>query len=82
MAATLPVPDLGLDNRKLPDLSDAETRKRLSPAAIHTFFVIADKWRLRNEDSKALLGGVSHGRFHELKKDPKSGVLADRKSVV
>ena len=49
MTTTLPVPDLGLDRRKLPDLSDAETRKRLSPAAIAAFFTIADKWHLKNE---------------------------------
>ena len=76
LAATLPVPDLGLDNRKLPDLSDAETRQRLSPAAIEAFFAIADRWHLKNDAAMALLGGVSHGRYYELKKNPKRGVLA------
>ena len=75
MAATLPVPDLGLDNRKLPDLSDAETRQRLSPAAIEAFFAIADRWHLKNDDAMALLGGVSHGRYYELKKNPKTATI-------
>lgn len=75
MTALSTIPDLGLDLRKLPDLSDAETRKRLSPAAIEAFFKIAEKWDLRNEDAMALLGGISHGRYYELKKSRK-GVLA------
>jgi hypothetical protein len=69
------VPDLGLDLRKLPDLADPATRSRLSPAAIAAFFAIVDKWELRNEDGMALLGGASHGRYFELKKNRK-GVLS------
>jgi uncharacterized protein (DUF2384 family) len=71
----LAVPDLGLDLGKLPDLADAGTRARLSPAAIAAFFAIAEKWELRNEDAMALLGGASHGRYFELKKNRK-GVLS------
>jgi uncharacterized protein (DUF2384 family) len=69
------LPDLGLDLRKLPDLGDAATRARLSPPAIEAFFAIVEKWELRNEDAMALLGGVSHGRYYELKKNRK-GLLA------
>ena len=74
IVAPTAVPDLGLDLRKLPDLSDAATRKRLSPAAMTAFFRIAQSWDLRNEDAMALLGGTSHGRYYELKKSHK-GVL-------
>jgi uncharacterized protein (DUF2384 family) len=75
MAIAAIVPDLGLDLRKLPDLTDVATRKRLSTAAIEAFFKIAELWHLKNEDAMALLGGASHGRFYELKKSH-SGVLA------
>ena len=75
MNALAVVPDLGLDLRKLPDLADAATRARLSPPAITAFFSIVDKWQLRNEDAMALLGGASHGRYFELKKNRK-GLLS------
>jgi uncharacterized protein (DUF2384 family) len=75
MNALAMVPDLGLDLRKLPDLADPATRVRLSPAAITAFFSIVDKWQLRNEDAMALLGGASHGRYFELKKNRK-GLLS------
>jgi uncharacterized protein (DUF2384 family) len=75
MNALAVVPDIGLDLRKLPDLADAATRSRLSPAAISAFFAIVEKWDLRNEDAMALLGGTSHGRFYELKKNRK-GLLS------
>jgi len=75
MNALAVVPDIGLDLRKLPDLADAATRARLSPPAIAAFFAIVEKWDLRNEDAMALLGGTSHGRYYELKKNRK-GLLS------
>jgi uncharacterized protein (DUF2384 family) len=68
------VPDLGLDLRKMPDLTNAATRKRLSAAAIEAFFRIVEKWELKNEDAMALLGGISHGRYYTLKKT-RRGIL-------
>lgn len=68
MNALALVPDLGLDLRKLPDLAAATTRSRLSRPAIEAFFAIMEKWRVRNEDAMALLGGASNGRYYELKK--------------
>ena len=75
MNASAILPDLGLDLRKLPDLGDGATRARLSQPGIEAFFAIVDKWELRNEDAMALLGGVSHGRYYELKKNRK-GLLS------
>jgi hypothetical protein len=72
--ATVLIPDSGLDLRKLPDLTDAATRKRLSLAAVAAFFKIAENWELKNEDAMALLGGTSNGRFYALKRSQK-GVL-------
>jgi uncharacterized protein (DUF2384 family) len=75
MNALAQVPDLGLDLRKVPDLADPATRGRLSAPAIAAFFAIVDKWQLRNEDAMTLLGGASHGRYVELKKNRK-GLLS------
>jgi uncharacterized protein (DUF2384 family) len=69
------VPDLGLDLRKIPDLADPATRARLSPAAIVAFLSLGDKWRRRNEDAMAMLGGISHGRYFDLKRNHK-GLLS------
>src|SRR5689334_139215 len=73
-AAALAVPDIGLDLRMIPNLSDPATRKRLSHAAIESFFRIVEKWQINNDDAMGLLGGVSHGRYYALKKT-RRGVL-------
>lgn len=74
MATQTIASDLGLDLRKLPDLTDPSARKRLSPAAIEAILKIADKWALKSDDAMRLLGGISNGRYFELKKKRK-GVL-------
>jgi len=74
MALTTALPDLGLDLRKVPDLTDPKTRKRLSHAAIEVFFRIIEVWEIRNEDAMVLLGGISNGRYFELKKS-RRGIL-------
>ncbi len=51
----------------LPDLSRLEERRRLSPAAIKAFFSIVEHWRIRDEDARQLLGGVSNGAYYLLK---------------
>jgi len=49
------------------DLSKKEVQIRLSPSAIKGFFKLARAWRLRDEDARQLLGGVSNGAFYPLK---------------
>jgi len=49
------------------DLSRKENRTRLSPAAIQGLLRIAKHWRLRDEDTRVLLGGRSSGSFYTLK---------------
>lgn len=68
MATQTVAHDLGLDLRKLPDLTDSATRKRLSPAAIEALLNIAEKWDLKSDNAMALLGGISNGRYYALKK--------------
>jgi hypothetical protein len=49
------------------DLSIKENRTRLSPAATKGLLRIAMHWKLRDEDTRVLLGGVSSGSFYALK---------------
>jgi hypothetical protein len=60
------------------DLAAREARERLSPAALAAFFNIASRWQLRDEDARALLGGVTNGPFYEMKRNPDRTLEADR----
>jgi hypothetical protein len=77
MHAAASIPDLGLDLRRLPDLTDPPTRERLSSAALAAFFKIIELWNLNNADAMALLGGVSSGRYYELKRTCKGTLTQD-----
>jgi len=52
------------------DLQAKEERERLSPGALKAFFNIMERWRVRDEDARQLLGGVTNGPYYEMKKDP------------
>ena len=54
------------------DLSDRNVQEKLSPAAVRAFFSLAAHWKLRDEDARALLGGISNGSFYQLKHTPKT----------
>lgn len=58
-------------------LSLKDERDRLSPAAIKAFLNIMTRWGVRDEDARALLGGVSNGQFYEMKKGAKRSLDAD-----
>jgi hypothetical protein len=62
----------------LVDLGSRDARERLSPAALKAFFNIMKRWKLRDEDARALLGGVSNGPFYEMKRNPDRTLDADR----
>jgi hypothetical protein len=49
------------------DLSTKENRVRLTPAAVKGLLRIATHWKLRDDDSRVLLGGISSGSFYALK---------------
>jgi uncharacterized protein (DUF2384 family) len=61
----------------MPDLADPATRRRLSPAAIEAFLKVMDLWEMKNEQAMALLGGISNGKFHEMKKTRKAVLTQD-----
>ena len=54
----------------LVDLSARAERERLSESALKAFFNIAARWQIRDEDARALLGGVSNGPYYQMKKNP------------
>src|SRR5215203_2365360 len=61
-----------------PDLGSRAARERLSASGLKAFFNIASRWKLRDEDARALLGGVSNGPFYEMKRNPDRTLDADR----
>jgi hypothetical protein len=61
----------------LVDLSARSERERLSRSAIKAFLNIMEKWGVRDEDARALLGGMSNGPFYEMKKTPNRTLDAD-----
>ena len=60
------------------DLSDRAVRERLSGAALRAFFNIMARWKVRDEDARALLGGVTNGPYYELKRSPDRVLDVDR----
>jgi hypothetical protein len=72
MAATLQLPPMvaGYNFDAAPDLADAGTRKRLSASAAKGFFRIMGQWKIRDEDARQLLGGLSSGSYYALKRHP------------
>lgn len=60
------------------DLSDKDVIRRLSPPASRAFVKIAAVWKLRDEDARQLLGGISNGAYYELKKKGSRTLDQDR----
>ncbi len=60
------------------DLSSRDTQKRLGPAAVRAFLKIGEVWKLRDEDARLLLGGMSNGAFYELKRKARGALDQDR----
>ncbi len=65
--ATVKHPLAGFSAEPAADLSSREVRERLSKSATTAFFKLAEAWRLPDETSRRLLGGVSNGTFYQLK---------------
>ena len=65
--ATLQSSVVGFRWDKAIDLSSKENRIRLSPAAIKGLRGVASHWKLRDEDTRSLIGGMSNGSFYDLK---------------
>ena len=73
--ATHAYPATRYEPSPLVDLTSAAARERLSPAALKAFFNMMERWNVRDEDARALLGGVTNGPYYEMKKQPAERVL-------
>ena len=61
----------------LVDLQSRPVRERLSPSALKAFFNIVNRWKVPDEVSRELLGGVSNGTFYNFKSNPNRVLGAD-----
>jgi Antitoxin Xre-like helix-turn-helix domain/Antitoxin Xre/MbcA/ParS C-terminal toxin-binding domain len=72
MSAALVLPRIaGYDFEVGADLGNAAERAQLSSAAIRAFINIARKWKLNEEQSRALLGGLASSTYHAWRLNPK-----------
>lgn len=53
-------------------------RERLSAPALRAFFNIVRRWDVKDEDARALLGGVTNGPYYEMKRKPDRLLDTDR----
>ena len=60
------------------DLSAKAERERLSRSALRGFFRICERWRIRDEDARGLLGGLSSSAYYEWKKNTSRVLDVDR----
>src|ERR1700736_2210027 len=59
-----------------PDFTSKPERERLSGAALKAFFNIIERWSIRDEDARELLGGVSNGPYYQMKKSQEGRILS------
>ena len=57
------------------DLTSRAERARLSASALKAFFNVIERWHVRDEDARRLLGGISNGPYYEMKRRPEGRVL-------
>ncbi|HAT31281.1 MAG TPA: DUF2384 domain-containing protein [Janthinobacterium sp.] len=62
----------------LVDLSARSERERLSKSALLGFFKLVAAWKLRDDDARELLGGLSSSAYYEWKKQPERVLEVDR----
>jgi hypothetical protein len=62
----------------LVDLQSAGARQRLSPSALKAFFNIVERWNVKDEVARDLLGGVSNGTFYAMKRNPGKTLGSDQ----
>ena len=80
---TLAYPETRYSAAVLPDLSRPEERRRLSAAGLKALFNIVHHWKIRDEDARELLGGISNGNYYQLKKNPRTpGKSLDQDKLV
>lgn len=71
-------PQSHFDPSPLVDLNSKSERERLSRPALRGFFRIAERWKVRDEDARELLGGLSSSAYYEWKKTAGRTLEVDR----
>lgn len=67
-----------VDASPVVDLNSKAERARLSRSALRGFFRIVERWKIRDEDARELLGGLSSSAYYEWKKNPERVLEVDR----
>jgi hypothetical protein len=78
MSQTLAYPATRFRLDAPPALDARGERERLSTPALKAFFNMMARWDVRDEEARALLGGVSNGPFYEMKRKPERILDVDR----
>jgi hypothetical protein len=78
MATAHQLASTGIAWEKPVDLSNKDVLARLSPPAVKAFLTISKVWKLRDEDARQVLGGMSNGAFYELKRRWRGTLDQDR----
>jgi hypothetical protein len=78
MSLAYAYPQSRFEPATLIDLNSKTERERLSASAIKGFFKLADKWRIKDEDARELLGGLSSSSYYEWKKNASRVLEVDR----
>ena len=77
-AKPLSYPVSRFDPTPLIDLNAKRERERLSRSALRGFFKLVERWKIRDEDARELLGGLSSSAYYEWKKNPERMLEVDR----
>jgi hypothetical protein len=77
-SAQIAYPGSRFEPTQFVDLNDRAQRQRLSQSALVGFFRLAQAWKLRDEEARELLGGLSSSAYYEWKKNPERVLDVDR----
>jgi uncharacterized protein (DUF2384 family) len=74
----LAYPSSNFTSPPVADLNSKADRERLSRSALRGFFRIVERWSVRDEDARELLGGLSSSAYYDWKKNPDRVLDVDR----
>ncbi|NCN71101.1 MAG: DUF2384 domain-containing protein [Rhodoferax sp.] len=78
MPAVFAYPQSQFEPTALIDLNSKVERERLSASALRGFFKLAQTWKIKDDDARELLGGLSSSSFYEWRKKPDRVLEVDR----
>jgi hypothetical protein len=78
MSAVFAYPQSRFEPTSLVDLNSKAKRERLSASALRGFFKLTQVWKVKDDDARELLGGLSSSAFYEWRKSPDRVLEVDR----